>query len=172
MGRFSIICQLFHPAKLIVYTSSHLNKKTDKIHKCSKSEIIIPVGCYIVFSGSFVHGGSNSFVQDKGEYPSCIRLFFTIAENNYKIDAFELTHNLTKHEFCSTECSECISFNNVSPISVIDLHKVVKIKEYKNGDVVYGDLDICGWCVMKCQAMNKNKTIHNCIYDMQKVQKE
>ena len=27
MGPFSIICPLFHPVKLIVYTSSHLNKK-------------------------------------------------------------------------------------------------------------------------------------------------
>ena len=25
---------------------------------------------------------------------------------------------------------------------------------------------------MKCQNMNKNKSIHKCIYDMQKVQKE
>ena len=82
MGRFSVICPLFHPVKLIVYTSSHLNKQKDKIHRCSKSEIIIPVGCFIVFSGSLVHGGSKYFVQEKGEYPSCIRLFFTIAEKN------------------------------------------------------------------------------------------
>ena len=54
-----------------------------------------------------------------------------------------MTHNLTKNDFCSTEFSQCISFNNVSPISVIDSHKIVKIKEYNDGDVVYGDLDIC-----------------------------
>ena len=82
MGRFSVICPLFHPVKLIVYTSSHLNKQKDKVHRCSKSEIIIPVGCHIVFSGSLVHAGSKSFVQEKGEYPSCIRLFFTIAGKN------------------------------------------------------------------------------------------
>ena len=62
--------------------------------------------------------------------------------------------------------------NNLSPISVIDLHKIVKIKAYNNGDVVYGDLDICGWCVMKYQNMNKNKSIHKFIYDMQNMHKE
>ena len=61
-----------------------------------------------------------------------------------------MTHDLTKKKFCSIECSKYISFNNVSPISVIDLHKIVKIKEYNDGDVVYGDLDICGWFVLKC----------------------
>ena len=99
MGRFSVICPLFHPVKLIVYTSSHLNKQKDKIHRSSKSEIIIPVGCYIVFSGSLVHAGSKYFVQEKGEYPSCIRLFFTIAEKKYNHDVCELTHKLTKKGF-------------------------------------------------------------------------
>ena len=96
MGRFSDKCPLFHPVKLIVYTSSHLNNKTNKIHRCFKSEIIIPIGCYIVFSGLLVHGGSKTFVQSKGEYPSCIRLFFTIAKNNFNINICEMTHNLAK----------------------------------------------------------------------------
>ena len=43
MGRFSVIYPLFHPVKLIIYTSSYLNKQKDKVHRCSKSEIIIPV---------------------------------------------------------------------------------------------------------------------------------
>ena len=96
MGRFSGICPLFHPVKLIVYTSSHLNNKTNMIHRCFKSEIIIPIGCYIVFSGLLVHGGSKTCVQSKGEYPFCIRLFFTIAENNFNINICEMTHNLAK----------------------------------------------------------------------------
>ena len=172
MGRFSVICPLFYPVKLVVYTSSHLYKQTDKIHRCSKSEIIIPVECYIVFSISLVHGGSKYSVQNKGKYPSCIRLFFTIVENKYKHDDCEMTHNSLKNNFWATECSKCISFNNLSPISVIDLHKIVKIKEYNNGDVVYGDLDICVWCKMKYQNMSKNKPIHTGIYDMQKIHKE
>ena len=172
MGRFSVICPLFRPVKSIVYTSSPLNNKTDKSHICSKSEITIPVGCYIVFSGSLVQGGSKKFAKSKGEYPSRIRLFFTIAKNSYNIDVCEMIHNLTKNSVCSTECSVCMSFNNVSPISVIDLHQILKIKEYKNGDLVYNDLDLCGWCVMKCQNMNTNKIIYKCLYDMQKIQKE
>ena len=172
MGRFSVICPIFHPVKLIVYTSSHLTNKTDKIHRCSKSKIIIPIGCYIVFSGSLVNVGSKTFVQSKGEYPSCIILFFTIPQNSYNIDVCEITYNLTKDDVCSTECFICMPFNNVSPISVIDLHQILKIKEYKNGDLVYNDLDLCGWCVMKCQNMNTNKIIHKCLYDMQKIQKE
>ena len=55
MERFRVFCLLFHPVKLTVYTSSHLTNKTDKIHRCSKSKIIIPIGCYIVFSGSLVY---------------------------------------------------------------------------------------------------------------------
>ena len=42
MGRFSVIFPLFYQVKLIVYTSSNLNKQIDKIHRCSKSESIIP----------------------------------------------------------------------------------------------------------------------------------
>ena len=163
MGRFSVICPFFRPVKLIVYTSSHLNNKTDKSHKCSKSEIT---------GGSLAKGGSKQFAQSKGEYPSRIRLFFTIAENSYNIDVCEMIHNLTKNGFFSTECSVCMSFNNVSPISVIDLHQILKIKEYKNRDLVYNDLDLCGWCVMKCQNMNTHKIIHTCLYDMQQIQKE
>ena len=102
MGRFSVIFPLFHPVKLIVYTSLHLNKQKYKIHRCSKSEIILPVGYYIVFSSSLLHCGSKYFVQEKGKYPPCIRLFFTIAENKYNHDVCEMTHNLTNKDFCST----------------------------------------------------------------------
>ena len=94
---------MYNPVKLIVYTSPHLNNKTDKIHRSSKFEIIIPIEGYIVFSCLLVHCGSKTFVQSKGEYLSCIRLFFTIAENNYNINVCEMTHNLTKITFCSTE---------------------------------------------------------------------
>ena len=142
-------------------TSSHVNKKTDKIHRCSKSEIIIPIGCYIVLSGSLVHGGSIFFVQTKGECSSCIRLFITIAENSYNINVCEMTHNLTKDDVWSDEYYICILFNNVSSIGVINLHQIIKIKEYKIGELVYGDLELCGVCEMKCQNMNNNKSIHN-----------
>ena len=64
-----------------------------------QSEIIIPVGYYILFSGSLVHGGSKSFVQNKEKYPNYIILFFIIAENKYKHDVCEMTHNLTKMIF-------------------------------------------------------------------------
>ena len=47
-------------------------------------------------------------------------------------------------------------FNNVSPISVIYLHQIIKIKEYKIGELGYGDLYLCGWCVIKYQNMNNN----------------
>ena len=86
----------------------------------------------------------------KGEYPSCIRLFFTIAEKQYNENECELTHPLTNKDYCLTECSKCLSMNNESPFSVIDVQKLVQLKEYNDGDVVYGDLDICGWCVLKC----------------------
>ena len=129
MGRLSVICPLFYPVKLIVYTSSYLNNKTDKIHRCFKSEIIIPIGCYIVFSSSLVNCVSIFFVQTKGEYPSCIRLSIPITENSYNIDVCEMTHNLKKMMFFSDECSICMLFNNVLPISVIDLHHIIKSKE-------------------------------------------
>ena len=63
-------------------------------------------------------------------------------------------------------------FNNVSPISVIYLHQIIKIKEYKIGELGYGDLYLCGWCVIKYQNMNNNKLIHKCLYDLQKNPKE
>ena len=62
MGRFTVICLLFYPVKLIVNTSLYLTNKTDKIRRYSKSEIIIPVGSCIVFSSSLVYGGSETFV--------------------------------------------------------------------------------------------------------------
>ena len=85
----------------IVYTSSHLNNKIDKIHRYSKSETIIPIGCYIVSSGSLVHDGSKTLVETKGEYLYCIILFFTIAEKSFNINACEMSHNLTKDDLCS-----------------------------------------------------------------------
>ena len=83
-----------------------------------------------------------------------------------------MTHNLTKNDFCSTEYSLGMSINYVSPISVIDIHQIVKIKKYKNDDLVYGHLDLCGWCIIKFQNMNRNKAIHKCLYNLQKIRKE
>ena len=163
---------MFHSVKLIIYTSSHLNNKTNEIHRYSKSEIIILIGYYIVFSGSLVRGGSNLFVQTKREYPSSIRLFFTMAENSYNINICEMIHDLTKADVCTNECSICILFNNVSPISFIDINHIINIKEYIMGELVHGALDLCGWCVMKYQNRNNNKAIHRCLYDLQKSQRK
>ena len=76
---------------------------------------------------------------------SVFRLFCTIAENSYNINVYEMTHNFIKDYLCTDEWSICKLFNNVSPISLIDL----QLKEYKIGESVYGDLDLCGWCIMK-----------------------
>ena len=122
--------------------------------------------------GSLVHGGLKTFVQSKGKYLSCIKLFFTIAEHNFNINVCEMTHNLTKDDFGSEWYSIYMLFNNVSPIHVIELYQIVKIKEYKNGELVYGGLYLCWWCVIKCQNMNSNKTIHKCLYDFQHTLKE
>ena len=119
-GRFNVICPFFHPFKLIGYTSSYLNNKTDYIHRCSKSIIIIPIGCYIAFSCSLVYGGSRKNVQTKGEHPSCIRLLFTIAENSYNTNVCEMTHNLTKDEFCSDVCSICMLFKYIIQQCITD----------------------------------------------------
>ena len=129
MGWFSVICPLYNQVKLIVHTSSHLNNKTDKIHRSSKFEIIIPIEGYIVFSCLLVHCGSKTFVQSKGVYPSFVKLFFIIAEKNYNIDVCEMTHSLTEDNFCSAEYSVCMVFNNVSLINVIDLRQILKMKE-------------------------------------------
>ena len=40
------------------------------------------------------------------------------------------------------------------------------------GKLIYGDLDLCGWCVMKYQNMNNNKSIYRCLYDLQKNHRE
>ena len=68
--------------------------------------------------------------------------------------------------FCTDECSICKLFNNILPIIFIDLHHIKKLKEYKIGELVYGDLDLYAWCVMKCQNMNNNKSIHRWFYDL------
>ena len=60
---------------------------------------------------------------------SVFRLCCTIAENSYNINVGGKTNNLTKDDVCSGECSICMLFNNVLPISVIDLHHIIKSKE-------------------------------------------
>ena len=99
-------------------------------------------------------------------------IFFTIAENSFNFNVCEMIHNLTKDNFCSEDCSIYMAFNNVSPISVIELHQIIKIKEYENSESVYGDLDLCGWCVIQCQNMYNNKSIHKYLYDSQNIPKK
>ena len=72
-----------------------------------------------------------------------VSIFFTIAEDSYSITACEITHNMTKHNVCTDECSNCKLFNIVSPTSLIDLHHIQKFNEFKMGELVYDDLDVC-----------------------------
>lgn len=78
MGKFSVMYSLYYLVKLIVYNSSYVNKSSEKIHRCSKPEIIDPIGCYIIFSGSLVHCGSKMCIRTKEEIPSsvnCLLIF-------------------------------------------------------------------------------------------------
>ena len=52
-----MICSLYYPVKSIVYNSSLINKSNEKIHRCSKTEMIVPIVCYIIFSGALIRCG-------------------------------------------------------------------------------------------------------------------
>ena len=43
---------------------------------------------------------------------------------------------------------------------MIDVHYIKHLNDYEIGELVYGDLYVCGWCVMKGQITNQNKSIH------------
>ena len=101
-----------------------------------------------------------------------VDFFFTIAEDSYNMNLYEITHNLTKGNFCSDECSICKLFNNKLLIRLIDLQYIKNLNDHKKDELGYGDLDVCGWCVMKDQNTNKNKSIHKYLYDLPKIPKE
>ena len=48
-----------------------------------QTQIIVPIECYILFSGALVHCGSKTFIQNGGEIPSCVKSLFTSMENSY-----------------------------------------------------------------------------------------
>ena len=79
--------------------------------------------------------------------------FFSIVENGYTVVDNEKTESILSKQFCKlNKCPVCKNnkyglVTNKCPL--IDLRKLKRCKVIKESDVIFGDLSLLGWVVLK-----------------------
>ena len=81
-SRFSYIRLVDGVTRLKVYNCSNINGLENIIQKFSQVVAGIPSRCMIVFPGDMYHSGVSTFERRNGSYPSNLRIFRYIVENN------------------------------------------------------------------------------------------
>ena len=137
-----------------------------------KSQVIveIPNGCMIVFTGDTYHAGVSSIERSNGRYPSFLRFFSYIIEDDYITDNENISR-ISQSQLCKPNCTICMNMN------MEDIHytnQVVKynmskfeIESLKEGTIMMGDLQKVGWVVLKSGFIIKPYSLlENTLYDL------
>ena len=66
-----------------VYNCSNINGLEGVIHKLRQVIVEILNGCMIVFTGDTYNSGVSTFERRNGSYPSNLRIFSYIVEDNF-----------------------------------------------------------------------------------------
>ena len=69
------------------------------------------------------------------------------------LQLFELTHNLSDAYFDNDTFSICKMSNNKSTINEIDVYH---LNTFECGELIYGNLDVCRWKMMKGTNISSN----------------
>ena len=150
-SRFSYIRPVDGITRLKVFNCSNINGLENVIHKSSQVVVEIPSGCMIVFTGDTYHAGVSTFERRDGSYPSNLRIFSYIVEDNFLSDN-ENIQSVQNNMLCSC-CQTCL---NMPKENMFYSGHVIKygmskygIENSEEGSILMGNLEKVGWVVLK-----------------------
>ena len=169
-SRFSYIRPVDGVTRLKLCNCSNITGLEQIVHRKSQVIVEIPNSCMIVFTGDTYHAGVKSFDRRDGGYPSFLRIFSYIVEENYVTDDENIS-SLSQNQLCKPSCKIC------STINIDELHytnQVIKydkskhvIESLKEGTVLMGDLQKVGWVVLKSGFIIKPRSLlEDALYDL------
>ena len=152
-SRFSYIRPVDGITRLKVYNCSNITGLENVIHKSSQVIVEIPNGCMIVFTGDTYHSGVSTFERRNGSYPSNLRIFSYIVEDNF-LSVDEDIKAIKGNMLCTpTSCQTCI---NMPKEDMFYTGHVIKygmskygIENLEKGSILMGNLEKVGWVVLK-----------------------
>ena len=169
-SRFSYIRPVDGVTRLKLCNCSNITGLEQTVHRKSQVIVEIPNSCMIVFTGDTYHAGVSSFDRRDGGYPSFLRIFSYIVEENYVTDDENIS-SLSQNQLCKQSCKICSNMN------IDELHytnQVIKydmrkhdIESLKEGTVLMGDLQKVGWVVLKSGFIIKPRSLlEDALYDL------
>ena len=121
------------------------------VHRKSQVIVEIPNSCMIVFTGYTYYAGVSSIERSNGSYPSFLRIFSYIVEDDYITDD-ENINRLLQCQLCKQNCKICTNMNMdelhyTNQVIKYDMRKY-DIESLKEGTILMGDLQKVGWVVL------------------------
>ena len=124
----------------------------------------------IVFTGDTYHAGIGSIERSNGSYPSILRIFSYIVEDDYITDDENIIiikqSQLFKHncQICTNINMEELHYTN--QVIKYDMSKY-EIESLKEGTILMDDLQKVGWVVLKSGIIIKLRSpLEDALYDL------
>ena len=149
--RFSYITSVDGVTRLKVYNCSNITGLEKVIHRSSQVVVEIPSGCMILFTGDTFHVGVNTFERRNGRYPSNLRIFSYIVEDDF----LSINENITsiKGNMLCTNCQTCLNMpkeNVYYPSHLINFGMSLSgMETLGEGTILMGNLEKVRWVVLK-----------------------
>ena len=102
-SRFSYIRHINGVKKLNIFNCSNIAGLEQTVHRGNQVVVEIPNSFLILFTGDTFHAGISTWERDNCSYPSNLRIFSYIVENEY-ITEDENTTSLLQQMFCKQIC--------------------------------------------------------------------
>ena len=169
-SRFSYIRPVDGVTRLKLCNCSNITGLEQTVHRKSQVIVEIPNSCMIVFTGDTYHAGVSSFDRRDGGYPSFLRIFSYIVEENYVTDDENISR-LSQNQLCKQNCKICSNMNMdelhyTNQVIKYDMRKH-DIESLKEGTVLMGDLQKVGWVVLKSGFIIKPRSLlEDALYDL------
>ena len=109
-SRFSYIRPVDGVTRLKMCNCSNITGLEQTVHRKSQVIVEIPNGCMIVFTGNTCHAGVSSIERSNGGYPSFLRIFSYIVEDDYTSDDENIT-KIPQSQLFRLTCSICMSMD-------------------------------------------------------------
>ena len=133
-----------------MYNCSNITRLENVIHKSSQVIVEIPNGCMIVFTGDTIHSGVSTFERRNGSYPSNLRIFSYIVEDNF-LSVDEDIKSIKGNMLCTS----CQTWSNMPKEDMLYTGHVIKygmskywIENLEEGSILMGNLEKVGWVVL------------------------
>ena len=150
-SRFNYIRPVDGVTRLKVYNCSNINGLENVIHKSSQVVVEIPNGRMILFTGDTYHAGVSTFERRNGSYPSNLRIFGYIVEDNFVSDN-ENIKSIKGNMLC-TNCQTCLDMPKENMYYIGHIIKYgmnpSEIENLGEGTILMGNLEKVGWVVLK-----------------------